>query len=217
MDNPPLVGLQLRADVNNGDQLPAMLRQRQRGASGGRPRADDEAGGQRTSAPLCFLGRRDRHHCNRRRHSPSDMSLVRGRNEPPYDDDTKTTHTRETPGLARFVGYPSLGVRHRQNVRPWRGWRKDSRWPFVRPRVQGRDRWLCQRGDRSLGQVARDFDLTETAVREWVKQAERDAGTRHEGGQTTEDRRELAELRRESQAPGGSGDAQGSHGSVRQG
>ena len=26
---------------------------------------------------------------------------------------------------------------------------------------------LCGRGDRSIGQVARDFDLTETAVREW--------------------------------------------------
>jgi transposase len=36
---------------------------------------------------------------------------------------------------------------------------------------------LCQRGNRSAGQVARDFDLTETAVREWVKQAERDAGS----------------------------------------
>ena len=41
---------------------------------------------------------------------------------------------------------------------------------------------LCQRGDRSVGQVARDFDLTETAVREWVRQAERDAGTRRDGG-----------------------------------
>ena len=40
---------------------------------------------------------------------------------------------------------------------------------------------LCQRGDRSAGQVARDFDLTETAVREWVKQAERDAGSRLDG------------------------------------
>jgi transposase len=50
---------------------------------------------------------------------------------------------------------------------------------------------LCQRGDRSVGQVARDFDLTETAVREWVKQAERDAGTRHDGGLTSEERREL--------------------------
>jgi transposase len=39
----------------------------------------------------------------------------------------------------------------------------------------------CQRGDRSAGQVAKDFDLTETAVREWVKQAERDAGTRQDG------------------------------------
>jgi transposase len=57
---------------------------------------------------------------------------------------------------------------------------------------------LCQRGDRSVGQVARDFDLTETAVREWVRQAERDAGTRQDGGLTTEERRELAELRREN-------------------
>ncbi len=30
---------------------------------------------------------------------------------------------------------------------------------------------LCRRGDRSVGQVAKDFDLTETAVRDWVKQA----------------------------------------------
>ena len=36
----------------------------------------------------------------------------------------------------------------------------------------------CRRGDRSIGQVARDFNLTETAVREWVKQAEVDAGER---------------------------------------
>jgi transposase len=35
---------------------------------------------------------------------------------------------------------------------------------------------LCQRGDRSVGQVSKDFDLTETAVREWVKEGERDAG-----------------------------------------
>jgi transposase len=57
---------------------------------------------------------------------------------------------------------------------------------------------LCQRGDRSLGQVARDFDLTETAVREWVKQAGRDAGTRSDGGLTSTERTELSELRREN-------------------
>ena len=57
---------------------------------------------------------------------------------------------------------------------------------------------VCQRGDRSVGQVARDFDLTETAVRERVKQAERDAGTSSDGGLTSAERKELAELRREN-------------------
>ena len=57
---------------------------------------------------------------------------------------------------------------------------------------------LCQRGDRSVGQVAKDFDLTETAVREWVRQAERDAGTRGDGGLTSSERQELARLRREN-------------------
>jgi transposase len=57
---------------------------------------------------------------------------------------------------------------------------------------------LCQRGDRSVGQVARDFDLTETAVREWVKQAGRDRGTRQDGGLASTERQELAELRREN-------------------
>jgi transposase len=57
---------------------------------------------------------------------------------------------------------------------------------------------LCQRGDRSVGQVAKDFDLTETAVREWVKQAERDTGTRQDGGLTSAERRELAQLRAEN-------------------
>ena len=57
---------------------------------------------------------------------------------------------------------------------------------------------LCQHGDRSIGQVARDFDLTETALREWVRQAERDAGTRRDGGLTSTERQELAAFRREN-------------------
>jgi transposase len=56
---------------------------------------------------------------------------------------------------------------------------------------------LCQRGDRSVGQIAKDFDLTETAVREWLKQAERDAGT-GDGGLTTSEKDELAQLRRDN-------------------
>jgi transposase len=54
----------------------------------------------------------------------------------------------------------------------------------------------CRRGDRSIGQVARDFDLTETAVRKWVEQAEIDVGERT--GLTTQERQELAQLRREN-------------------
>jgi transposase len=47
------------------------------------------------------------------------------------------------------------------------------------------------------GPVANDFDLAETAVREWVKQVERDAGT-GDAGLTSDERQELAELRREN-------------------
>ncbi len=54
----------------------------------------------------------------------------------------------------------------------------------------------CQAGDRTIGQVARDFDLTETAVRAWVQQVEIDTGRRD--GLTTEGRQELAQLRREN-------------------
>ena len=54
----------------------------------------------------------------------------------------------------------------------------------------------CRRGDRTIGQVGKDFDLTETAVREWVRQAEVDAGERP--GLTSAERDELAQLRREN-------------------
>lgn len=54
----------------------------------------------------------------------------------------------------------------------------------------------CRGGDRTIAEVARDFDLTESAVRGWVKQAEIDTG---EGeGLTSGERAELAELRREN-------------------
>ena len=56
----------------------------------------------------------------------------------------------------------------------------------------------CRAGDRTISQVARDFDLTETAVRAWVNQAETDAGDRP--GLTTEERAELTKLRRENRS-----------------
>jgi transposase len=54
----------------------------------------------------------------------------------------------------------------------------------------------CLAGDRSIGQVAKDFDLTETAVRAWVQQAEVDSGKRP--GLTSDEREELGRLRREN-------------------
>ena len=51
---------------------------------------------------------------------------------------------------------------------------------------------------KSVGSVARDLDLTETALRRWVQQAEIDAGRGPEGALTSEERAELQQLRREN-------------------
>ena len=56
---------------------------------------------------------------------------------------------------------------------------------------------LCKVGDRSIGQVAKDLDLTETALRGWVKRADVDAGKGPPGALTTAEREELTRLRRE--------------------
>jgi transposase len=55
---------------------------------------------------------------------------------------------------------------------------------------------LCQVGDRTIGRVAEDLDLTETALREWVKRADVDGGNGPPGALTTEERDELRELRK---------------------
>jgi transposase len=55
---------------------------------------------------------------------------------------------------------------------------------------------LCRAGDRSVTEVANDLDLTETALREWVKRADADAG--HDSPETLSsgERDELRELRK---------------------
>jgi len=50
---------------------------------------------------------------------------------------------------------------------------------------------------KTVGAVARDMDLTETAVREWVKRARADR-THGRTGLTTAEREELARLRKEN-------------------
>src|SRR5947208_10081710 len=49
---------------------------------------------------------------------------------------------------------------------------------------------------KTVGAVARDLDLTETALREWVKRAQADR-TNGRTGLTTTEREELARLRKE--------------------
>lgn len=48
----------------------------------------------------------------------------------------------------------------------------------------------------NLAQVARDLDLTESSLRQWVKQAEIDEGRGAEGALTSAERAELMRLRR---------------------
>jgi transposase len=55
---------------------------------------------------------------------------------------------------------------------------------------------LVRRPGKTAGGVAREMDLTETAVRKWVQQADRDEGVRNDGP-TSAELAELAQLRKE--------------------
>ncbi len=55
---------------------------------------------------------------------------------------------------------------------------------------------LIRKSGKSIGAVARELDLTETAVRRWVDQAEIDSGGGPAGALTTAEREELAQLRK---------------------
>lgn len=56
---------------------------------------------------------------------------------------------------------------------------------------------LVRESGKTIGQIARELDLTETAVRAWVERATIDEKKDPEGPLTTEERAELARLRRE--------------------
>jgi transposase len=55
---------------------------------------------------------------------------------------------------------------------------------------------LVRTSGKSVGEVCRDLDLTETAVRRWIAQADIDEGRRD--GLTTAEHDELSRLRREN-------------------
>ena len=55
---------------------------------------------------------------------------------------------------------------------------------------------LATSGNRSITQTAKDLGVSLETLRKWIKQAQLDAGERHDG-LTTEEREELRRLRRE--------------------
>ena len=55
---------------------------------------------------------------------------------------------------------------------------------------------LCTSGGKTIAEVTKQFDLTETALRESVRRAEADAGRGSADVLTTAERSELSELRK---------------------
>jgi transposase len=54
---------------------------------------------------------------------------------------------------------------------------------------------LARRGDVPIAQLAKDLGIAESGLRRWMKQADVDEGRRSDG-LTSDERKELAELRR---------------------
>ena len=75
----------------------------------------------------------------------------------------------------------------KQQRRPRRSFTKEFKAEVVE---------LVRQPSNTAGSVARDLELTETAVRAWVRQADIDDGRRE--GLTTAEREELTRLRREN-------------------
>ena len=57
---------------------------------------------------------------------------------------------------------------------------------------------LVQRSGKSIGQMALELGISETALRRWVEQTEVEAGRGPEGALKRSEREELVELRREN-------------------
>ncbi len=67
---------------------------------------------------------------------------------------------------------------------------------FFTPEFKAHTVELVRTSGKSVGEICRDLDLTETAVRRWIAQTDIDAGRRD--GLTAAEREELSRLRREN-------------------
>lgn len=72
-----------------------------------------------------------------------------------------------------------------------------SRRSFTDEFRAGAVRLVIDQG-KTVGQVARELDLTESALRNWVERARADRGTGKPGALTTAEREELFRLRKEN-------------------
>ena len=73
---------------------------------------------------------------------------------------------------------------------------KRPRRSFTEEFKAGAVRLVLDEG-KSVGAAARDLDLTESSLRNWVEQARADRGTGKSGVLTTSEREELGRLRKE--------------------
>lgn len=74
--------------------------------------------------------------------------------------------------------------------------RRRVRRSFTEEFKAGAVRLVLDEG-KTIAQVARDLDLTPSGLREWVERARADRGKAKPGVLTTEERQELARLRKE--------------------
>jgi transposase len=74
---------------------------------------------------------------------------------------------------------------------------KRTRRSFSEEFKVGAVRLVLEEG-KSVGATARDLDLTESSLRNWVEQARVDRGKGKPGALTTAEREELARLRKEN-------------------
>jgi len=57
---------------------------------------------------------------------------------------------------------------------------------------------LAKTGDKSISVLAKSLGISQSCLSNWVRQADRDEGVRNDGGLTTAEKKELAELRRKT-------------------
>jgi transposase len=97
-----------------------------------------------------------------------------------------------TPSIPPPSSHDERGVHEpEESIQPKRKRRKFT------PEFKAEALRIVRTSGKSIGEVAREFDLTETCLRTWVLQAQVDEKQDPQGALTTDERAELVRLRRE--------------------